>query len=194
VDSLIASSAEAPEAGSGQRTNLLGMPRPWLEAWLESIGEKRYRAQQLMKWIHHEGVRDFAAMTNLSKGLRARLAEIAEIRPPEVASQHDSADGTRKWLVRVGGGALVETVLIPDGNRATLCVSSQVGCSLDCKFCSTGKQGFQRNLTAAEIVGQLWRCLESFDGFKAGKDRVVTNVVLMGMGEPCSTSRTWSRR
>jgi 23S rRNA (adenine2503-C2)-methyltransferase len=137
-----------------------------------------------MKWIHHEGVRDFAAMTNLSKGLRERLAEIAEIRPPEVASQHDSATVRASGWCAWTAVALVETVLIPDGNRATLCVSSQVGCSLDCKFCSTGKQGFQRDLSAAEIIGQLWLAIESYDAFKSGKDRVVTNVVMMGMGEP----------
>ncbi|KGE04992.1 23S rRNA (adenine(2503)-C(2))-methyltransferase RlmN [Pseudohaliea rubra] len=186
MDAVIVSSAsqERGQTGSAGKVNLLGMPRPWLASWFEEIGEKAFRAQQLLKWMHHEGVTDFAAMTNLSKALRDRLAAIAEVRPPEVASQSDSTDGTRKWLVRVDGGALVETVLIPDGDRATLCVSSQVGCSLDCKFCSTGKQGFQRNLTAAEIVGQLWLAIDSYKAFKAGKDRVVTNVVFMGMGEP----------
>ena len=184
MSAVIASSAGRQDAAAPERVNLLGMPRPRLERWFESIGEKRFRAQQLLKWMHHEGVRDFAAMSNLSKALREKLARIAEIRPPEIASQHDSADGTRKWLIRVGDGSLVETVLIPDGERATLCVSSQVGCSLDCKFCSTGKQGFQRNLTAAEIVGQLWLAIDSYDAFQAGKDRVVTNVVFMGMGEP----------
>jgi 23S rRNA (adenine2503-C2)-methyltransferase len=186
VNIVIASSATDTTGSSDQsgKVNLLGMPRPWLESWFEEIGEKTFRAQQVLKWIHHEGVSDFAAMTNLSKALRDKLATIAEVRPPVVASQHDSSDGTRKWRVRVDGGALVETVLIPDGDRATLCVSSQVGCSLDCKFCSTGKQGFQRNLTAAEIVGQLWLAIDSYDAFKAGKDRVVTNVVFMGMGEP----------
>jgi 23S rRNA (adenine2503-C2)-methyltransferase len=123
-------------------------------------------------------------MSNLSRDLREKLSRVAEVRPPEVESQHDSADGTRKWLIRVGGGGLVETVLIPDGNRATLCVSSQVGCSLDCSFCSTGKQGFQRDLTAAEIIGQVWLAIDSYDAFQSGKGRVVTNVVMMGMGEP----------
>ena len=134
--------------------------------------------------MHHQGVTDFAEMTNLGKALREKLSAIAEVRPPEVESQHDSADGTRKWLIRVSGGSLVETVLIPDGNRATLCVSSQVGCSLDCSFCSTGKQGFQRDLTAAEIIGQVWRAIDSYEAFQSGKGRVVTNVVMMGMGEP----------
>lgn len=183
MSTLIASSG-TDFAGAEGRVNLLGMPRAWLEAWFEELGEKKFRARQVLKWIHHEGVRDFDRMTNLSKALREKLAARAEVRPPEVASQHDSSDGTRKWLVRVAGGSLVETVLIPDGDRATLCVSSQVGCSLDCKFCSTGKQGFQRNLSAAEIVGQLWLAIDSYDAFQAGKGRVVTNVVFMGMGEP----------
>ena len=137
-----------------------------------------------MKWIHHQGVRDFQDMTNLGKALRDRLSETAEIAPPMIDSQQDSADGTRKWAIKVAGGALVEAVLIPEGDRATLCVSSQVGCSLDCKFCSTGKQGFQRDLTAAEIIGQVWLAIDSYDGWQSGKGRVVTNVVMMGMGEP----------
>jgi len=123
-------------------------------------------------------------MSNLGKGLRDKLAAVAEVRPPEIVSQHDSSDGTRKWAIRVEGGGLVESVLIPDGKRATLCVSSQVGCSLDCSFCSTGKQGFQRDLSAAEIIGQVWLAIKSYDAFQSGKGRVVTNVVMMGMGEP----------
>jgi 23S rRNA (adenine2503-C2)-methyltransferase len=178
VSAVIASSS--PES----RRNLLGMTRAQLEDFFLGIGEKRFRAQQVMKWIHHQGVRDFAAMSNLSRDLRERLAAVAEVRPPVVESQHDSADGTRKWLIRVEGGGLVETVLIPDGNRATLCVSSQVGCSLDCSFCSTGKQGFQRDLSAAEIIGQLWLAIDSYEAFQSGKGRVVSNVVMMGMGEP----------
>lgn len=166
------------------RTNLLGLSRAQLEAFFEALGEKRFRAQQVMKWMHHQGVRDFALMTNLGKGLREKLEAVAEVRPPLVEAQHDSRDGTRKWLVRIDGGGLVETVLIPDGKRATLCVSSQVGCSLDCSFCSTGKQGFQRDLTAAEIIGQVWLAIDSYDAFQSGKGRVVTNVVMMGMGEP----------
>jgi len=138
----------------------------------------------VMKWIHHQGVIDFAAMSNLGKGLREKLEALATITPPEIADQQDSADGTRKWAVRVAGGALVEAVLIPEAGRATLCVSSQVGCSLDCKFCSTGKQGFQRDLTAAEIIGQVWLAINSYSGWQSGKGRVVTNVVMMGMGEP----------
>ncbi|MEE4660812.1 MAG: 23S rRNA (adenine(2503)-C(2))-methyltransferase RlmN [Halieaceae bacterium] len=169
---------------TAERTNLLGLPLPKMQAFFRDIGEKPFRAQQVLKWIHHGGQTDFAQMTNLSKALRERLGEIAEVRPPEVVSQQDSEDGTRKWAVRVAGGGLVETVFIPDGKRGTLCVSSQVGCSLDCSFCSTGKQGFQRDLTAAEIIGQVWLALDSFDSFQSGKDRKVTNVVMMGMGEP----------
>lgn len=166
------------------KVNLLGLSRAKMEQFLVDIGEKPFRAQQILKWIHHAGVADFDAMTNIGKPLRAKLQQLAEIRPPEIVSQKDSADGTRKWAIRVDGGNLVETVLIPvEGQRGTLCVSSQVGCSLDCSFCSTGKQGFQRDLTAAEIIGQVWLAIKSYDGF-AAKDRVVTNVVMMGMGEP----------
>ncbi|MEC9215272.1 MAG: 23S rRNA (adenine(2503)-C(2))-methyltransferase RlmN, partial [Pseudomonadota bacterium] len=177
-DALIATTAPA------SKVNLLGMTRAQLESFFIDIGEKKFRAQQVMKWIHHQGVRDFQEMTNLGKALRDRLSQTAEITPPIIDSQQDSADGTRKWAIKVAGGALVEAVLIPEGDRATLCVSSQVGCSLDCKFCSTGKQGFQRDLTAAEIIGQVWLAIDSYDGWQAGKGRVVTNVVMMGMGEP----------
>ena len=175
---LIASAAPAP------RVNLLGLTRGQLEAFFIDLGEKRFRAQQVMKWVHHRGVRDFAEMTDLSRSLRERLQDMAEVTPPIIAEQQDSADGTRKWAIAVQGGSLVEAVLIPEGDRATLCVSSQVGCSLDCTFCSTGKQGFQRDLTAAEIIGQVWLAINSFDGWQSGKGRVVTNVVMMGMGEP----------
>ena len=175
---LIASAAPAP------RVNLLGLTRGQLEAFFIDLGEKRFRAQQVMKWVHHRGVRDFAEMTDLSRSLRERLQDMAEVTPPIIAEQQDSADGTRKWAIAVQGGSLVEAVLIPEGDRATLCVSSQVGCSLDCTFCSTGKQGFQRDLTAAEIIGQVWLAINSYDGWQSGKGRVVTNVVMMGMGEP----------
>nr|WP_156166094.1 23S rRNA (adenine(2503)-C(2))-methyltransferase RlmN [Spongiibacter sp. IMCC21906] len=160
------------------------MTRPKLEAFLSSIGEKPFRAQQILKWIYHAGIDDFDEMTNLGKSLRAKLSDMAEIRPPNVVRQLDSKDGTRKWAVEVGGNNLVETVFIPDGQRGTLCVSSQVGCSLDCSFCATGKQGFMRDLTAAEIIGQVWLAIKSFDAFKQGSGRIVTNVVMMGMGEP----------
>ena len=167
-----------------ERVNLLGLTRVQLTAFFADIGEKPFRAQQVMKWIHHRGVLDFEQMTNLSKDLRTRLAAIAEVRAPEVVSCHDSVDGTRKWLVRSIEGGLIETVLIPEGGRATLCVSSQVGCSLDCSFCSTGKQGFERDLSAADIIGQVWLAIDSYGAFASGSDRVVTNVVMMGMGEP----------
>ncbi len=175
---LIASSEPAA------KVNLLGLNRAQMETFFADLGEKRFRAEQVMKWVHHHGVLDFDQMTNLGRGLRERLAGCAEIRPPEIASQSDSSDGTRKWAIRVEGGGLVESVLIPEGDRATLCVSSQVGCSLDCKFCSTGKQGFQRDLTSAEIIGQVWLAINSYDGWQPGNGRIVTNVVMMGMGEP----------
>ena len=178
ANGLIATSSAAA------KVNLLGLSRQQLEDFFTDLGEKRFRAQQVMKWMHHQGVIDFAAMSNLGKGLREKLEALATITPPEIADQQDSADGTRKWAIRVAGGALVEAVLIPEAGRATLCVSSQVGCSLDCKFCSTGKQGFQRDLTAAEIIGQVWLAINSYSGWQSGKGRVVTNVVMMGMGEP----------
>lgn len=166
------------------RVNLLGLPEAKLIAFFESIGEKRFRAVQVMKWIHQLGADNFDDMTNVSKDLRNKLKHIAEIRPPEVIKQLDSTDGTRKFLIRVSGGSVVETVYIPEGDRGTLCVSSQVGCSLDCSFCATGKQGFDRDLTAAEIIGQVWIAAKSFGQLQAGAERSVTNVVLMGMGEP----------
>jgi 23S rRNA (adenine2503-C2)-methyltransferase len=183
MTSTIATTADQP-AGTDNRVNLLGLSRAQMEQFFVDQGEKRFRAQQVLKWIHHAGVTEFDEMSNLGKPLRERLKATAEVRPPEIVSQHDSADGTRKWAIRVDGGGLVETVLIPDGSRATLCVSSQVGCSLDCSFCSTGKQGFQRDLSAAEIIGQVWLAIKSYDAFQSGKGRVVTNVVMMGMGEP----------
>ena len=166
------------------KVNLLGLSRVQMEQFFEDLGEKKFRAQQVLKWIHHAGVTRIEDMSNLGRALRDKLLDIAEVRPPEIASQQDSADGTRKWAIRVDGGGLVETVLIPAGNRATLCVSSQVGCSLDCSFCSTGKQGFERDLSAAEIIGQLWLAIKSYDAFGPGHNRVVSNVVMMGMGEP----------
>ncbi|MEM8562035.1 MAG: 23S rRNA (adenine(2503)-C(2))-methyltransferase RlmN [Pseudomonadota bacterium] len=171
-------------APDSRKVNLLGLSRPQMEQFFLELGEKKFRAQQVLKWIHHTGVTDIAQMTNLGKALRERLLGCAEVRPPEIVSQHDSDDGTRKWSIRVDGGALVETVLIPEAGRATLCVSSQAGCSLDCSFCSTGKQGFQRDLSAAEIIGQVWLAIQSYDAFRPGSKRVVTNVVMMGMGEP----------
>ncbi len=166
------------------RVNLLGLSLRQMEQFFLDIGEKKFRAQQVLKWIHHAGVTDIGEMSNLGKALREKLLAIAEVRPPEIVSQHDSSDGTRKWIIRVDGGGLIETVLIPESGRATLCVSSQVGCSLDCSFCSTGKQGFQRDLSAAEIIGQVWQAIKSYDAFQSGNGRIVTNVVMMGMGEP----------
>ncbi|MDP1540671.1 MAG: 23S rRNA (adenine(2503)-C(2))-methyltransferase RlmN [Moraxellaceae bacterium] len=177
-----------------QKTNLLGFNRAQMEAFFASIGEKPFRAGQVMKWIHQQGVDDFNAMTNLAKSLREKLLRVAEVRAPEVTYKHFSADGTRKWVIKVAENAMVEMVLIPDGERKTLCVSSQVGCALDCSFCSTGKQGFMRDLTAAEIIAQVWIANRSYlqEGEFSGRNasgeltrtRAITNVVMMGMGEP----------
>ncbi|MEZ5539651.1 MAG: 23S rRNA (adenine(2503)-C(2))-methyltransferase RlmN [Pseudomonadales bacterium] len=166
------------------KVNLLGLSSAKLEAFFAELGEKPFRARQVLQWIHQRGVDDFEQMSNLSKSLREKLAAVAEVRPPELLQQLESIDGTRKWLMRVSGGSCIETVFIPEKKRGTLCVSSQVGCSLDCSFCATGKQGFQRDLTAAEIVGQLWLAAKSFDSLNPQADRVISNVVLMGMGEP----------
>jgi len=178
------SATHQPVESQGGKVNLLGLSREKMVEFFTSMGEKPFRAQQILKWIHHQGVDNFDEMTNISKALREKLKVNAEVFSPEIISQHDSSDGTRKWAMRVAGGSLVETVLIPDGERGTLCVSSQVGCSLDCSFCSTGKQGFQRDLTAAEIIGQVWLAIQSYDGFPSTNKRIVTNVVMMGMGEP----------
>lgn len=171
-------------SASVEKVNLLGMSEQKLTAFFESLGEKRFRVKQVMQWMHQRGVIDFDAMSDLSKALRAKLATLAEIKLPELVSEQTSTDGTRKWLVRVAGGSCIETVFIPEGNRGTLCVSSQIGCSLDCSFCATGKQGFNRDLSAAEIIGQLWIAAKSMDSLDPTKDRVISNVVLMGMGEP----------
>jgi len=166
------------------KVNLLGFSVSRLGDFFESLGEKRFRATQVVKWIHQMGVRDFRQMTNLSKDLREKLHAQAEVCLPEVVSCQDSADGTRKWLIRVEGGSCIEMVYIPERDRGTLCVSSQIGCALDCSFCATGKQGFNRDLTAAEIIGQLWIAADSFAQFDPKAPRRVTNVVMMGMGEP----------
>ena len=178
------SPAGAEVAEGSAKMNLLGLPEAKLVSFFESIGEKKFRAIQVMKWIHQLGADNFDDMTNVSKDLRAKLKNIAEIRMPEVVQQFDSTDGTRKFLIRVSGDNVIETVFIPDGDRGTLCVSSQVGCSLDCSFCATGKQGFNRDLTAAEIIGQVWIAAKSFGQLQANGPRRVTNVVMMGMGEP----------
>lgn len=177
-----------PSQSPSAKTNLLGFTRAQLEQFFVDIGEKKFRASQVMKWVHQMGVADFELMSNISKPLRTRLAQIAEIRAPEVVHREYSADGTRKWVLKVGDGAMIETVLIPaDGDRKTLCVSSQVGCALDCSFCSTGKQGFQRDLTVAEIIGQVWIANNSYfenEPLVENRARAITNVVMMGMGEP----------
>jgi 23S rRNA (adenine2503-C2)-methyltransferase len=162
--------------------NILGLDRRGVEALFDSIGEARYRTSQLMKWIYHRGVLDYAGMTDLSKKLRDKLAAVTTMALPEVVTARTSVDGTRKWVLRVHNGNCVEAVLIPDRGRNTLCISSQVGCMLDCAFCSTGKQGFNGNLTAAEMVGQVWLVADALR--REGDERGVTNVVMMGMGEP----------
>jgi 23S rRNA (adenine2503-C2)-methyltransferase len=168
--------------------NLLDFDLPRLEAYLTQIGEKPFRARQVMRWIHHFGEADFARMTDLAKSLRERLAHSAVVEAPGVLADSTAADGTRKWLLAVGAGNGIETVFIPEPNRGTLCVSSQVGCALECAFCSTGRQGFNRNLSAAEIIGQLWWANRALGrdarADKATGDRIISNVVMMGMGEP----------
>ncbi|MEE4376350.1 MAG: 23S rRNA (adenine(2503)-C(2))-methyltransferase RlmN [Candidatus Competibacteraceae bacterium] len=168
---------------STAKVNLLDLNRAGLEAFFADLGEKRFRAVQVMKWIYHENVVDFDAMTNLSKALRHKLQQAAEIRPPEVVFDQASQDGSHKWLIRLDSGNCVETVFIPEDGRGTLCVSSQIGCPLDCSFCATAQQGFNRNLTVAEIIGQVWQANRLLGGERNG-NRVLTNVVMMGMGEP----------
>lgn len=162
------------------KLNLLGLDRQAMEAFFASLGEKPFRATQLIKWIHQRGVADFSAMTDLSKALRAKLEDVCEVRLPEAVFDQRSADGTRKWLLRLDGGNAIEVVFIPEPNRGTLCVSSQVGCALECTFCSTATQGFNRNLSVAEIIGQLRFAVTAL----AEENLSVTNVVFMGMGEP----------
>ena len=173
-----------PDQPISEKTNLLGLSPVQMREYFESIGEKSFRATQLLKWIHQQGVSSFDEMTNLAKSLREKLQNVAEIRAPEIVADYLSKDGTRKWIIRVAGGSCIETVLIPEGDRGTLCVSSQVGCSLDCSFCSTGKQGFNRDLTSAEIIGQVWLVAKFLDSMGPTQRRVITNVVMMGMGEP----------
>jgi 23S rRNA (adenine2503-C2)-methyltransferase len=165
------------------RVNLLDFDQAGLVAFFESIGEKPFRARQVLHWLHQYGEDDFERMTDLAKSLRAKLPEVAEIRPPVLGHEQCSSDGTRKWLLEVGPNNRVETVFIPEDDRGTLCVSSQVGCALDCAFCSTGKQGFNRNLSTAEIIGQLWWANRALGRDPKG-ERIISNVVLMGMGEP----------
>ncbi len=167
-----------------EKINLIGLTQKKLELFFEGLGEKKFRATQVLKWIHQLGVTDFDEMSNISKKLREKLSDVAEITFPTVIQQFDSKDGTRKFLIDVPGSNTIETVYIPDGERGTLCVSSQAGCALDCSFCSTGKQGFNRDLTVHEIVGQIWLAAKSLGQLEDGAKRKVTNVVFMGMGEP----------
>ena len=169
--------------------NLLDFDLEGLTAWLANLGEKPFRAKQVFHWIHQAGITDFAQMTDLAKSLREKLEQHAIVAAPQINFAHTSQDGTRKWLFEVGVTNGIETVFIPEDERGTLCVSSQVGCALECTFCSTGRQGFNRNLSVAEIVGQLWYAHHSLRGadnrtLGAPSDRPVTNVVMMGMGEP----------
>lgn len=170
-------------------TNLLDLDPAQLVAYCGELGEKPFRAKQLQRWIHQFGANDFDAMTDLAKSLRDKLKTRATISAPSVISDHTSADGTRKWLLDVGQGNAVETVFIPEENRGTLCISTQAGCAVNCRFCSTGKQGFSRNLSVGEIIGQLWMAefeLRRTKGIEPGPkgERQITNVVMMGMGEP----------
>jgi 23S rRNA (adenine2503-C2)-methyltransferase len=164
------------------KVNLLGLPRADLEIFFAGLGEKPFRATQVLQWLHQYGVDDFDSMTNLSKALRAKLSEVAEIHLPEVLIDQASMDGTHKWLLRLDSGNSVETVFIPEESRGTLCVSSQVGCALECSFCSTAQQGFNRNLSVAEIIAQIWVANKALGQGKS--ERIISNVVFMGMGEP----------
>lgn len=165
------------------KTNLLNFDLPGLTAHFSQMGEKPFRARQVMRWMHLSGVADFTDMTDLAKSLRHKLLDKAEIKVPDLLVEQKSADGTCKWLLDVGTGNGVETVFIPEDTRGTLCISSQIGCALECMFCSTGRQGFNRNLTTAEIIGQLWWANKAL-GVTPKDERVISNVVMMGMGEP----------
>lgn len=164
--------------------NLLDFDQAGLQLFFQELGEKPYRAQQVLKWIHQIGVKDIDMMSNLSKSLRTKLKSTARIDLPEIEFEQLSDDGTRKWLLRLNDGNCIETVFIPEVNRGTLCVSSQVGCALNCSFCSTAQQGFSRNLTVAEIIGQVWLAVRSLSEDSLRHDHTVSNIVMMGMGEP----------
>ncbi len=165
------------------KTNLFGLDPQAMREFFVAMGEKPFRAAQVLQWIHHYGADNFGVMTNIGQALRNRLAEAAEIAAPEIALDREAADGTRKWLLRLADGNCIETVFIPEEGRGTLCVSSQVGCTLNCSFCATGHQGFNRNLEAAEIIAQVWVANRALGRDPKG-DRIITNVVMMGMGEP----------
>lgn len=174
---------EQAVAEPAKKVNLMNLTRAQMREFFAELGEKPFRADQLVKWIYHFGEDNFDNMTNLNKQLREKLKTMAEIKAPEVAVEQRSADGTIKWAMQVGDQQ-VETVYIPEADRATLCVSSQVGCALACTFCSTAQQGFNRNLTVAEIIGQVWRASKIIGNFGVTGVRPITNVVMMGMGEP----------
>jgi 23S rRNA (adenine2503-C2)-methyltransferase len=181
------------ESSDNARVNLLGLPKADLEAFVGELGSKPFRARQLMNWLYKRGESDIAAMTDLAKDFRAQLSQRAEVKLPEIVKTQVASDGTRKWLLSGGNGQAFETVFIPEEDRGTLCISSQVGCVLDCTFCSTAQQGFNRNLTTAEIVGQVWLANREL-GWKVGPElqesgRNITNIVLMGMGEPLANFR-----
>lgn len=171
-------------SAQSQKVNLLDFNRAGLRAFFNEMGEKPFRAEQVMKWIYQQGVADFEQMTNLNKALRAKLQARCEVKAPEIAYQQNATDGTIKFALQLAGGQEVETVWIPDGDRATLCVSSQVGCALECTFCSTAQQGFNRNLKVSEIIGQVWRVATTIGLNNDSAKRPITNVVMMGMGEP----------
>jgi 23S rRNA (adenine2503-C2)-methyltransferase len=166
------------------KINLLGLDRKAMQAFFISLDEKSYRADQALKWIHFHGVHDINAMTNFSQSLREKMLRAAIIQSPQIAYENTSSDGTHKWVIRLADGNCIETVFIPSKTRGTLCVSSQVGCTLNCDFCSTGKQGFNRNLTSAEIIGQVWAAVRHLSKNQGSHDHAITNVVMMGMGEP----------
>jgi 23S rRNA (adenine2503-C2)-methyltransferase len=183
-----------------ERVNLLGLDRPALETFVTTMGGKPFRARQLMNWMYKRGEGHFENMTDLAKDFRAQLIERAEIRVPEIVAEQASSDGTRKWKLQADAAQAFEMVWIPETDRGTLCISSQVGCVLDCSFCSTAQQGFNRNLTAAEIVGQVWLASRLLSAAVTAerpsaigeRDRIITNVVLMGMGEPLANVRNVS--
>ena len=188
---------------AGERVNLLGLPRAELEAFVAArLGAKPFRARQLMKWIYRRGAADFSSMTDLSQDFRSKLSEVARIAVPEIVAEQVSSDGTRKWMLRMDEVQGIETVYIPEPDRGTLCISSQVGCAMDCSFCSTAQQGFNRNLSVAEIVGQVWLAHRELTAHAEGSDDArgappgrggargnITNIVFMGMGEPLANYR-----
>jgi 23S rRNA (adenine2503-C2)-methyltransferase len=181
-------STASGEAAAAERVNLFGLPRAELEAFCAGLGSKPFRARQLMNWLYKRGCDRFEDMSDLAREFRAQLAERATLALPQIVTEQRASDGTRKWLLRADQHQAFEMVYIPEADRGTLCISSQVGCALDCAFCATAQQGFNRNLSSAEIVGQVWLAMREL-GFQPGGDRIITNVVLMGMGEPLANFR-----